>query len=534
LPAGAQNLAYNPLPAGTIAPTPRVDGTIVYDRADRQVFLFGGQSTSPQNDLWAYSLRTNQWRQVQVTGAPPPARFGHTLILDTLRRRLIVFGGQAGGFFSDVWAFDIATSEWRRLASDDAGPSRRYGHSAIYDAVRGRMVVSHGFTNSGRFDDTWAFDLRANVWTNISPATNRPLRRCLHHAAYDPTNERMYLYGGCASGAGPCPLGDLWSFDLTRNTWTELRPAVTPPAREHYGMTFDTQRARLRIFGGAGPAPLNDSWEFDPISSSWQRTTLAGNPPAARSRHEATYAPEIATAFYFGGDTAAGPTNELWSLSLAGVVEPPQFSAETVVNAFSYHAGAVAPGEIVSIFGRGLGPLNDIAFSFDPVTGMLPTSGPGVTVTWNGVPGAFYFARADQLNVQVPYALDGATEATLSIAVNGRSTSATIPVAAAHPGLAPVVFNGDLSVNSAGNPSRAGDIVVLFATGDGLNRAAAAAEVRFGGVPAEILFFGPAPGTVGVTQINARLVPGTPASDRTPVVLAIGEFQSPPVTIAVK
>jgi uncharacterized protein (TIGR03437 family) len=75
---------------------------------------------------------------------------------------------------------------------------------------------------------------------------------------------------------------------------------------------------------------------------------------------------------------------------------------------------------------------------------------------------------------------------------------------------------------------------VLFARGDGINRAAAPADVRIGGVLAETLFFGPAPGTVGVTQINARVAAGTPAGDRTPVVLSIGDFQSPPVTIAIR
>ena len=220
-PALAQPLTYSLLRADGPHPTPRSDGTIAYDPAGRRIFLFGGQDTAPRNDVWAYSLAERRWEEVAVSGAKPPARFGHTLLFDTVRRRLVVFGGQAGGFFSDVWAFDLARGSWQQLSADNAGPTRRYGHSAILDTARDRMVISHGFTNSGRFDDTWAFDFATSAWRDLSPAGTRPLRRCLHHAVHDAANNQMYLYGGCASGAGPCPLGDLWSFDLGSNRWTE-------------------------------------------------------------------------------------------------------------------------------------------------------------------------------------------------------------------------------------------------------------------------------------------------------------------------
>jgi hypothetical protein len=309
--ATAQTLSYSLLPAGTTVPSPRFDGTIAYDPSEKQIFLFGGQDSSPRNDLWFYSLDRKQWAQVQASGTIPPARFGHTLIFDSLRRRLILFGGQAGAFFSDTWAFDIAAGNWSQLSPDDAGPSRRYGHSAIYETSRDRMVVSHGFTDAGRFDDTWAFDLGTNSWGNLSPSSNRPLRRCLHHAAYDSANNRMYLYGGCSSPVGPCPLGDLWAFDLNRNQWTELTPAATPPAREHYGMGFDITRGRLVVFGGAGPGLLDDTWEYNPGSAKWQQTAIVGTLPSARQRHETAYISDRGTLVFFGGTTLTGLSNEL-------------------------------------------------------------------------------------------------------------------------------------------------------------------------------------------------------------------------------
>ncbi len=538
----AQPLSYSLLRADGAQPSPRVDGTIAYDLSGRRIFLFGGQDTSPRNDLWAYSLSQRRWEEVQTSGPRPPARFGHTLIFDPECQRLIVFGGQAGGFFSDVWAFDIVQGSWQELSGDDAGPSRRYGHSAIYDSARDRMVISHGFTNAGRFDDTWAFDFTTNAWRDLSPAGPRPLRRCLHHAVYDSPNDQMYLYGGCASGFGPCPLGDLWSFDLGSNRWTERTAQPSPPAREHYGMAFDTVRGRLVLFGGNGNGPLNDTWAYDPRAGSWQQPAIAGDPPSPRHRHEAAYAGDRGTIFFFGGMTATVATNELWMLGPVFVVDRPAIARNGIVNAFSGEGGAVSPGEVVSIYGAGLGPITGISFAFDQQTGRLPTSGPGLSVTWNGMPAPLYFARSDQLNVQAPYELEGSSEANVVVTVNGQSSDiVTIPVVATRPGLFPGIWNEDGTVNSPDNPAPAGSIVVLYATGQGITsprsqtgafpvdvypEPQAPMSLRIGGIEAELVFRGQAPGTAGVMQVNARVPVGLgPAADL-PVVLSVGSSES--------
>jgi uncharacterized protein (TIGR03437 family) len=107
-----------------------------------------------------------------------------------------------------------------------------------------------------------------------------------------------------------------------------------------------------------------------------------------------------------------------------------------------------------------------VTFGFDPQTGALPTSGPGVSVTWNGVPAPLYFASADQLNVQVPYEVASASEARLVLTVNGQSSEPVVTsVVATHPGLFPRVWNADGSLNSPENPAARGSVVVLYATG---------------------------------------------------------------------
>ena len=78
-----------------------------------------------------------------------PARSGHSAIYDPVRDRMVVFGGYSGTgytyFLNDVWVLSLAgMPAWTQLTPTGTPPSARYGHSAIYDPVRDRMVVFGG------------------------------------------------------------------------------------------------------------------------------------------------------------------------------------------------------------------------------------------------------------------------------------------------------------------------------------------------------------------------------------------------------
>ena len=218
---------------------------------------------------------------------------------------------------------------------------------------------------------------------------------------------------------------------------------------------------------------------------------------------------------------------------------------------FSGASGPFAPGEIVAIYGVSLGPNTGVISAFDSVTAMLPTASAGVSVTVNGIPAPIYFARADQVNVQIPYEVDGQQAATITVNYNGVASSAeTVRIAASVPRLYPGIFNQDGSLNSAGNPAPAGSIVVFYATGQGATsppsgtgRAAAApypspvapVRVTIGGQDVEILFAGLAPATAGVMQVNARIPEGIEATAGVALYLSVGNTTSQKgVTLAVR
>jgi hypothetical protein len=229
---------------------------------------------------------------------------------------MLVVMGQAGAdFFNDVWAFDLDAEAWTELKANEiaAGqPRPRYGQSAALDG-QGRILISHGFSDQGRFDDTWLFDPASGAWSQLPVAGEaRPLRRCLHQLAYDETTNRLILFGGCSSGYGPCPQGDLWALDLQTNTWSELQPAGDrPSARTNASLVYDGASGRLLLFGGETDVPDAEAWAYDLAGNAWTRLDLAPG-PSARTSHAAGVDPAARRIVVFGGKTADGLSADVW------------------------------------------------------------------------------------------------------------------------------------------------------------------------------------------------------------------------------
>jgi uncharacterized protein (TIGR03437 family) len=209
----------------------------------------------------------------------------------------------------------------------------------------------------------------------------------------------------------------------------------------------------------------------------------------------------------------------------------------------------VAPGEIVSIFGQGIGPETGATASFDSA-GRLSNLLAGTEVRFDGVPAPLFYVQAGQINLQVPYAVAGATVTHVQVLFQGKAAgSLDLPVAAAAPGLFAVAINQDGSTNSESSPSSRGGILTLFATGEGLSdgpnlsgQAAAAPYPRpllpvslaIAGIQAELLYACAIPGGVGALQVNARVPAGFVPPGPAVVELTVGSFAAPPATCWLK
>jgi uncharacterized protein (TIGR03437 family) len=261
------------------------------------------------------------------------------------------------------------------------------------------------------------------------------------------------------------------------------------------------------------------------------------------------YSPEART----GRISIAGAA---FTISQAG--RGPQISTAGLLNAASFLPGPIAPGEIVTLFGQGIGPSELVTLEVAP-DGTVSKSLGGVRVLFDGVEAPMIFVSSGQLSAVAPYQIAGRTSTRVELEYQGaRSNAVTAPVAAASPGIFTAaasgmgqgaILNENGTVNSTGNPAAPGSVIVIYATGEGqttpesVNGAVVGVEppkpvlpvaVRIGGADAQVLYAGSAPGLVsGVLQVNARLPSGV-HGDSVPVDLLVGEFASRPgVTVAV-
>jgi uncharacterized protein (TIGR03437 family) len=238
-----------------------------------------------------------------------------------------------------------------------------------------------------------------------------------------------------------------------------------------------------------------------------------------------------------------------------------QVSVAGIVNAASQGPGRIAPGEIVTISGAGMGPSQGASFAVDATTGKINTSLAGTQVYFNGMSAPVLYASDTVVNAIVPWEVYSGGTTSLQVGYNGViSTGTTLTVAAAAPGVftlngagtgQAVAVNLDGTICDAAHPAARGAYVVFYFTGGGattpagvsgsisgstLRKLQQTALVTVGNEPATVTFAGAAPTFVdGVGQVNIKLADTTPTGSALPVILTVGVNSSPATaTIAVK
>lgn len=221
--------------------------------------------------------------------------------------------------------------------------------------------------------------------------------------------------------------------------------------------------------------------------------------------------------------------------ALAQPVGPPQYSTGSIVHGATFTSGPFAGNTFISIFGEHLAWSTRSVTQADIRSNRLPTSLGGVQVLIGPAQAYLVFVSPGQINALVSSDLTAGEYPVRVLRDSWAGPQATVEIRDASPGMFmledgyPVVTRPDGSVVDAGNPARAGSIVILWATGLGptqpaplpgeLPRGAAMLarlndlEIWLGGtrVPRQhILYAGVAPGFAGLYQINLLLPEDTP------------------------
>jgi uncharacterized protein (TIGR03437 family) len=273
--------------------------------------------------------------------------------------------------------------------------------------------------------------------------------------------------------------------------------------------------------------------------SSWSDTSIAAALPATFTG----FVPVVVT-------TASG-SDTINTMAGAGGAAP-SIVIKGVTNSASGAVGPLAPGEVVSIYGSGMGPAIGMRFALDPLTFGVDTTLAGTTVLFGAVPAPILYTSDGQINAVVPYEMAGQTQAVIQVQYQSGTASQTVQIASAAPGSYTANASGsgqaaavnfpDGTLNGSAHPAPKGSYVTIYFTGGGQTNPAGvtgsvtgsvlkwltqSVSVTVGGQPATATFYGSAPTYVdGVDQLNIQLSPNTPSGAQ-PVVIAVGGVSSP-------
>ncbi len=302
--------------------------------------------------------------------------------------------------------------------------------------------------------------------------------------------------------------------------------------------------------GGGGTlnwtAMDSDSWvSISPASGPAPSSLSIGVSPSNLAPGTYTSNVQIAASGASNTPLTIGVT-----LTVEGVQLPPP-AITSVTNAASFQPGA-APATWISIFGSNLAATTYTWQSSDFVSGALPVSLQGISVTVNGTPAYVEYVSPTQINALAP---DDTTTGPVQVLVNvagQTSNAASVTLGALAPAFFTVdsaghvaALHADYSAVTAASPAQAGETILLYGTGFGATSPATptgqvvsapaalanAPQVTIGGAAATVSYAGLVES--GTYQLNVVMPGGVAAGDAVVVATIGGVSTQSGVAVAV-
>ena len=235
------------------------------------------------SETWAFDPVTGAWENRNPTVSPPPGicGCGSQMTYDEKAEKVVMFGGLNVLLMketNDTWAYDYASNLWTmmpRPADASRLPSARNSDGLTYDSGADRIILFGGGEDSGPAQGTWAYDYNTNTWTNLKPAVS-PQSRSYGYLAYDHGADKIVLFGGLIDGR---VTAETWTYDLKANHWEQKAPSTSPSARAWQAMAYSQNGAAVVIFGGGADKndPTGETWLYSTATDQWSQMTPAGS-----------------------------------------------------------------------------------------------------------------------------------------------------------------------------------------------------------------------------------------------------------------
>jgi uncharacterized protein (TIGR03437 family) len=512
---------------------------------------------------WVFTRSGNTWAQQAKligTGAIGNAAQGFRVALSFDGNTALVGGHPDNNFIGAAWVFSRSASSWTQQAklvgTGGIGQSRQGWSLAL--SADGNTAILGGAFDDDKSGAVWIFTRSGGVWTQQG---NRLIGTGASGQGMQGWSVALSADGNTAAvqgGADAGNLGAMWIFTRSNGLWTQQGDKLVgsqrlgPIPSTHLGQSVALSAdGNLAVMGeDVDNNGVGATWVFRRTAGVWtqvgDKLVGTGTVGAAWQGYAVGLSADGNTLIE-GGPTDNNRIGAAWIFSAN-----PQVPSAGVVNAASFaNGGVVAPGEIIAIFGSGIGPATLAHMQLDS-NGLVANSLAQTRVLFDGVAAPLIYVSASQTSAIVPYSVSGKQSTALTVEFQGRSSAAvTLPVTASAPALFTTTASGvgqaaamnqDGSINGPGNPAVRGSVVVLFGTGEGQTNPAGQdgaiatqtlpkpnlpVSVTIGGKTAQVIYAGAAPMLVaGVIQINVEVPSDITPSPTTPIEITVGDHTS--------
>lgn len=185
------------------------------------VYVFGGclisNNAAPVkivSSCYKLDLKSNKWTRFCCSEY---ARSGHSAIVNN--GKMIVFGGYDSSLCdqNNVLEMDFQSCKWREVeCSGYEIPEKRRYHSAV--VYKDSMIVFGGAGASVTFSDTYALDLKTFEWRKIVCSGTILPPRLLTHSAFV-HEDTMFIFGGICHGFYK---NCLYALDMNTLVWRKV------------------------------------------------------------------------------------------------------------------------------------------------------------------------------------------------------------------------------------------------------------------------------------------------------------------------
>ena len=286
----------SPLKDALISPMLGYEGALAYDPKAKVVIRWAGHNQGgggEQNgETWTFDPVSAKWTLKEPNTSPPGACCAQQNVFDPVGGRYLrfpAFSGSHGWHWfrenylnnSSVWSYDLSKNTWRDMRPVPT-PQPRPLRSASWDSDHQVAVI---FGGEGSNDGTIVYDPYGNSWKRMLPK-QEPKGRSAGNMAYHAVMKKHILFGTQFSDDP-----HTWAYDLAKNEWTDLKPAVQPPTDKNDAVLAYDEINSVIVASIRAPGKADsdegwhyETWVYDGAKNTWQKMNPNVAPPGGGQR----------------------------------------------------------------------------------------------------------------------------------------------------------------------------------------------------------------------------------------------------------